>query len=334
MKICIERSDRMGDMILTLPIIQGIKEKNPKASIHVVASKNNLKICQLSNLIDKTYEKTNNSSAFKQLIKCTNDEKYDYYFSFSPGWFGLFLGYYSNSKFKSALILQSRYKSNMVSKYWQIIFSKIFFSQLKVVNRFKAIRENQDIHQTTTMMEVILNSGINLDKNHQSNFAFINAFTIKKDKKVCVIHLSSKWVNKYYQEDNFLELLKALKKKNLSIYLTSDETTKSKFHKIFTLYSSTDKANELINNEKQILLCNNFDFENWTSLLNQADYTITPESGCTHIASLTSSKLCVIYDADNLPKSIMREYAPWNKEYLALETNDIDLNKKLLNFVD
>ena len=334
MKICIERSDRMGDMILTLPIIQGIKEKNPNAIIDVVASKKNLKICQLSNLIDKTYEKTNNSSAFKQLIKCINDEKYDYYFSFSPGWFGLFLGYYSNSKFKSALILQSRYKSNMVSKYWQIIFSKIFFSQLKVVNRFKAIRENQDIHQTTTMMEVILNSGINLDKNHQSNFAFINAFTIKKDKKVCVIHLSSKWVNKYYQEDNFLELLKGLEKKNLSIYLTSDETTKSKFHKIFTLYSSTDKANELINNEKQILLCNNFDFENWTSLLNQADYTITPESGCTHIASLISSKLCVIYDADNLPKSIMREYAPWNKEYLALETNDMDLNKKLLNFVD
>ena len=334
MKICIERSDRMGDMILTLPIIQGIKEKNPKASIHVVASKKNLKICQLSNLIDKTYEKTNNSSDFKQLIKSIRDEKYDYYFSFSPGWFGLFLGYYSNSKFKSALILQSRYKSNMVSKYWQIIFSKIFFSQLKVVNRFKAIRENQDIHQTTTMMEVILNSGINLDKNHQSNFAFINAFTIKKDKKVCVIHLSSKWINKYYEEDNFLELLKVLEKKNLSIYLTSDETTKSKFHKIFTLYSSTDKANELINNEKQILLCNNFDFENWTSLLNQADYTITPESGCTHIASLTSSKLCVIYDADNLPKNIMREYAPWNKEYLALETNDMDLNKKLLNFVD
>ena len=30
MKICIERSDRMGDMILTLPVIQGIKEKNPK----------------------------------------------------------------------------------------------------------------------------------------------------------------------------------------------------------------------------------------------------------------------------------------------------------------
>ena len=30
MKICIERTDRMGDMILTLPVIQAIKEKNPK----------------------------------------------------------------------------------------------------------------------------------------------------------------------------------------------------------------------------------------------------------------------------------------------------------------
>jgi len=334
MKICIERSDRMGDMILTLPIIQGIKEKNPEASIDVVASKRNFKICQLSNMIDKTYEKTNNSSAFNQLIKSISDEKYDYYFSFSPGWFGLFLGYYSKCKFKSALILQTRYKSNMLSKFWQIIFSKIFFSQSKVVNRFKSFKENQDIHQTKTMMEVVLNSGISLNKNLKSNFAFTNLFTIKKDKKVCVIHLSSKWINKYYEEDNFLELLKALEKKDLSIYLTSDETTKTKFHKIFTLYSSTNKANELINNEKQILMCDNFDFENWTSLLNQADYTITPESGCTHIASLTSSKLCVIYDTDNSPQSIMCEYAPWKKEYLALETNDIDLNRKLLNFVE
>ena len=52
MKICIERSDRMGDMILTLPVIQGIKEKNPQAIIHVIASQKNSKICMQYNLID------------------------------------------------------------------------------------------------------------------------------------------------------------------------------------------------------------------------------------------------------------------------------------------
>mgnify|MGYP001359049697 CR=1 FL=1 len=45
MKICIVRSDRMGDMILTLPVIQGIKQKNPQAIIHVIASQKNVKRC-------------------------------------------------------------------------------------------------------------------------------------------------------------------------------------------------------------------------------------------------------------------------------------------------
>ena len=58
MKICIERSDRMGDMILTLPVIQGIKQQNPKTIIHVIGSKKNLKICKQFSLIDKTYEKS------------------------------------------------------------------------------------------------------------------------------------------------------------------------------------------------------------------------------------------------------------------------------------
>ena len=69
MKICIERSDRMGDMILTLPVIQAIKEKNPHAIIHVIASQKNLKICKQYSLIDKIFEKSNFSSSFSMLSK-------------------------------------------------------------------------------------------------------------------------------------------------------------------------------------------------------------------------------------------------------------------------
>ena len=93
MKICIERSDRMGDMILTLPVIQGIKEKNPQAIIHVIASQKNSKICNQFSLIDKIFEKTKLSSSFNNLKKSISAEKYDYYFTFSPGWFGLRLGF-------------------------------------------------------------------------------------------------------------------------------------------------------------------------------------------------------------------------------------------------
>ena len=332
MKICIERSDRMGDMILTLPVIQAIKEENPQATVHIVASKKNLKICKQFSLIDKIHERSQSFSAFYKLAKSISSEKYDYYFTFSPGWFGLFLGLLSNSKFKSSLILKSRYKSNFFSKLLQIIFSKIFYSMSLVIDRFKSLHENKNIHQTKMMMDVVSKSGLAISKNSKTNFKFTNLLALKKGKPIIVIHLSSKWINKYYSEDDFGDMLKSLKNKKLLIYLTCDETTKNKFSKIFYTYPVIDDPNNLNKNVENISICNNFDFENWTSLINQADYVVTPESGCTHIASLTKCKLAVIYDADNSPTSIKQEYSPWNKEYLSLESNDKALNQKLVNF--
>ena len=333
MKICIERSDRMGDMILTLPVIQGIKEKNPHAIVHVIASKKNSKICNQFSLIDKIFEKSKLSSSFNDLTKSIRAEKYDYYFTFSPGWFGLRLGFFSKSKFKSSLILKSRYSSNLFSKLDQIFFSKIFYSLSLVIDRFRSLKTNKNIHQTNMMMDLISKSGVAISRKTQTKFMFNNVFILNKNKPVCILHLSSKWVNNYYSEENFNDLLKLLNEKEILIYLTTDETTKNKFNKIFETFDAVEDPSDIQKSEKSILICNNFNFEDWTSLLNQADYVITPESGCTHIASLTKCKLAVIYDADNSPNSIRHEYAPWDKEYLALETNDKELNQKLFNLI-
>ena len=333
MKICIERSDRMGDMILTLPVIQGIKERNPQAIVHVIASQKNLKICEQFSFIDKIFEKSKLSSSFNNLTKSIIAEKYDYYFNFSPGWFGLLLGFFSKSNFKSSLILKSRYSSNVFSKLGQIFFSKVFYSLSFVINRFKLLQVNKDIHQTNMMMNVVSKSGIAISRKTQTKFIFNNNFTLNKNKPVCIVHLSSKWINDYYSEENFNDLLKLLNEKNILIYLTTDETTKNKFNKIFETFDILKDPSNIQKNNKSILICNNFNFENWTSLINQADYVITPESGCTHIASLTKCKLAIIYDSDNFPNSIKQEYAPWNKEYLNLETNDKKLNQKLFNFI-
>ena len=333
MKICIERSDRMGDMILTLPVIQGIKEKNPQAIIHVIGSQKNSNICKQFSLIDKVFEKSTLSSSLKKLNKSISEEKYDYYFTFSPGWFGLRLGFFSKSKVKSSLILKSRYKSNIFSKLDQIFFSKLFYSFSFVINRFESLQENKNIHQSNMMMDVVSKSGLTLSRKIQPKFTFSNVFALSKNKPVCIIHLSSKWINNYYSEDNFNNLLKLLNEKDISIYLTTDETTKNKFITIFENFDVVEDPSNIEKSTKNILICNNFNFENWTSLINQADYVITPESGCTHIASLTKCKLAVIYDSNNAPDSIRQEYSPWNKEYLALETNDKELNQKLFNFI-
>ena len=217
MKICIERSDRMGDMILTLPVIQGIKDKNPHAIVHVIASQKNSKICKQFSMIDKIFEKSKLSSSFNDLTKSIRAEKYDYYFTFSPGWFGLRLGFFSKSKFKSSLILKSRYSSNLFSKLDQIFFSKIFYSLSLVIDRFKSLKTNKNIHQTNMMMDLISKSGVAISRKTQTKFMFNNVFILNKSKPVCILHLSSKWINNYYSEENFNDLLKLLNEKEILI---------------------------------------------------------------------------------------------------------------------
>ena len=52
-KICISRIDKMGDMILTLPVIKSVKIQNPLLEIHVLASTYNAKVLNNIKYVDK-----------------------------------------------------------------------------------------------------------------------------------------------------------------------------------------------------------------------------------------------------------------------------------------
>ena len=112
MKICISRIDRMGDMVLTLPVIKSLKIENPNSEIHILSSNINFKIVKDLKYIDKIYiiEKSV-ISFFKEIIKIRKN-KYDLFLNFSPSKKSFFLCVFSKSIKKSSLILKSRYKKN------------------------------------------------------------------------------------------------------------------------------------------------------------------------------------------------------------------------------
>ena len=53
--ICIIRNDKMGDMILTFPIIKAIKLSYPNSNIVVICSNTNSFLCEEAPFIDKYY---------------------------------------------------------------------------------------------------------------------------------------------------------------------------------------------------------------------------------------------------------------------------------------
>ena len=85
MKICILRTDRMGDMLLTLPVILSLKVSNPGAEIHVICSKKNFKVIKDINYIDKIFKiKDDLTSDIKSIVRIRK-YKYHYVFNFTPG---------------------------------------------------------------------------------------------------------------------------------------------------------------------------------------------------------------------------------------------------------
>ena len=148
MKICLVRNDKMGDMILTLPVVQGLKEVNKNCKIDIVCSKKNYKICKNYKSINKIFLL---QSKFYQILKTISklrNEDYDYIFTFSPGIVSILISIFSKSKTKSLLIFKSRYKNNYVSKFFDRILGTIFFNHCKIIDRQLRYSQNIPIHQT------------------------------------------------------------------------------------------------------------------------------------------------------------------------------------------
>ena len=320
MKIAIIRADRMGDMILTLPIIKAIKEINTSIDIDIYASKKNKKILKEFSYIDKIYD--------FGILK-TNTQKYDCILNFTPGWKSLFLIFFLKSSLKGNLILTSRYNNKKYSKFLIIIFSKIFFNKTLVVNRKQRFNNNQQLHQTNLMFELLDLCKISYSKNIEVERYLPQYKKITSNKKICLIHLSSKWINDFYSEVDFLNLLLKLKR-NFQIAMTTDETTKDKFNLIFKKFKIIGNTNfDQFNSIKDTTIFDNLDFNNWTQIIYSSTLVITPECGCTHIASICKIPTKIIYDAKNKPNMIYEEYFPWNSQHEKFIFNNKNLNTAL-----
>ena len=322
MKIGIIRADRMGDMILTLPIIKAIKIANPKAIIHVFCSNKNFKVVKEFKYINKIFNI--NISYKKEKVA------YDYLLNFTPGWKSFFICSNIKSNHKSNIILTSRYRKKLYSKILIIILSKIFFKKTLIIDRINRYVNKASIHQTKIMFELLKICNIPFRENILIENFLEREKTIKLKKKLCLIHLSSKWINKYYNEDDFLILVSNLRKK-FNLLLTTDETTYKKFVKINSLFPS-------INNKQyykykfldEVIILENMDFNNWINAINSSSLVITPECGCTHIAAICKIPTKIIYDADNKPDMINKEFSPWQSEYEKFIFDDIQLNLSLI----
>ena len=336
-QICISRLDKMGDMILSLPIIKAIKVANPSTQICVLASHRNAKVLKGLNYIDKIIV-INTSSNLRAIFKNISSFRklnFDFFFNLSPTLLSYFFCFFSNSKNKATLIFLSRYKKSIYSKIFTRLFSKIFCRYVHIIDRYSKLRNNEDIHQTKMIFDLIKICHIPFDSNTTIDISLprdkLNLIPL--NKALITLHLSDSWINKFYTEENFLELVLRLPKNKYVYVLTTDNSTKNKFKKIYNNFETFDNK-DLVSIKKlknNITILDNLNYENWIHVIYSSNQVITPECGCTHISAACKVPVIIIYDSDNLPEAIYKEYHPWKSKHKRLIFNDMKLNEKIVN---
>ena len=175
-------------------------------------------------------------------------------------------------------------------------------------------------------------------------------------EKTITIHLSDKWINSFYSENNLLELISSINNKNFKVILTTDHSTQNKFKKIYDHYKMisgiefrnlTDtidnngpnkKSIQLINEafknsksmQKNTIILDNLDYDSWLMVIYSSSVVITPECGCSHIAAACKTPVNIIYDPNNYPEAIHKEYAPWKSKYNKFVFDEKNLNQNLI----
>ena len=309
-KICIIRDDRLGDTILTLPIIQKLRKTYIDSRITLVISSISEELVKKFDFFDNLIISKNNIETIRKI----NQNKFDLILNFSPlkkRFYKLFL----KSKTKIHLSFQSRYKYKN-RRSIQIAFLKLFFHKIYCYERNDL---NKLCNQTEFMDNLLVSEGVyKSEKPNKINLNLGNNLIFDY-----LIHLSDRWFKSDYRNKDLINLIEILIKTNSKICITTD------------LYLSNNLKNlidEIIKNFKLNCFIRP-SFEEWINLIDQSNVIMTFESGCSHICGILNKKTLIIYDNQNKPDFIMKEYKPYEiKDLVQIKSdNGQKLNDKIIS---
>lgn len=331
--ICIIRNDRMGDMILTLPIIKEIKDCIPNSNIYVVSSKTNFFLCKEASFIDEYLIYDKKFTVFKKIkfLKKFRNLSFDFVFNFNQNIESFLLFLVSDSIKKSLIIYLSRYRNPNFSKILQRLLIRFLNINYIQIDRNNFFKNEINFHQTEIMYQCVKKD---LSINKPKSFYFLPKKNNLKNyfQERILLHLSNKWIDNIYNEELFFELLENLSKKYGKLYLSTDQTSNNNFKKVYESFVKyNDKClHKLHQSNEEIIILDKLNFENWRKAIISSKLVITYECGCVHVASMSNVPLIIVYDYKNKPHMIHKEYAPYTSNYEKVIVNQELINQEIM----
>jgi len=280
-KILIVRTDRLGDVILSTPVIKNLRSAYPKAHIVFMCRPYTVQALEGNPYLDEliVYDKYGKHKSLWASIK-----------------FSLFL---RSKKFDWAIILHPTNRVNLVTFLAGIPFRagwdrKLGFLLSRRIAHHKQEGKKHEVEYTLDILRKIgvpvLEKEVYFPINKDSEAKIeqvLKSRGLNKEDKLIVIHPCASCPSKRWPQDYFLELIKLLKAyKGVRIAVISSQAEK--------------EFGEKIAGDKDIIdLRAKLDISQTASLLKRAVLFISNDSGPVHIAAGLKTPVISIFGRKN-----------------------------------
>lgn len=277
MKILVVRFSSIGDIVLTFPVLRGIKEQLPKAELHFLTKASYKELIIGSKHIDKVHLL---NGKLDELIPSLKVENYD-----------VIIDLHNN--------LRTRILSFKLGKkcyrFPKLNFQKWLLTQWKIDRLPK-------VHIVERYFEAVKNIGVTNDfKNNEFSIPEKHHISILnqlgfQEKKYLAVAIGAQFATKRIPESKLLEILE---KVNLPIVLLGGKEDVKQAQIL------CDK----LNHKSIQSVCGNFSILQSASIVSQAKVVLSNDTGLMHIAACFSVPIISVW-GNTVPELGMYPYKP------------------------
>lgn len=286
-KIIVSRTDKIGDLVLSIPSFFMLKRMYPEAEVTVLVRKYNYEIVKNLSYIDRVVKIDDYTQ--KDLLKKIGYFKAD-----------LFIALYNDSFVgKLAKASGAKYRVGPYSKISSLFFYNKGIFQKRSLSKKNEAEYNLDLikHIDSRLYneKFEINTGIVLtDKNREVAEKFLESREIQGE--ILVINPFMGGSAKNIRDEEYSSLLKKLSQKNpaLNIIVTAHISDEKRMEKLLTGLSD----------RKIYPFLNGGDLLNTAAVIEKADLYFGGSTGPTHIAASLGRKIVALYPAKKTQSTV------------------------------
>ena len=275
MKILIVRFSSIGDIVLTTPVIRCLKEQLTNVEIHFLSKTKFESVIKENPYLDKIWLIEKNTS---EVIRDLQNEKFD-----------LIIDLHHNlrtAKLKLQLKTQSYSFDKLNFRKWlKTIFKPLSLPNLHIVDRYLE----------TVKTLGVKNDGKGLDYFiHEKDWVVAKEFNPILENKFVALVIGGSYFTKQIPKNKLIEICTKLKQPAVLL---------------------GGKEEEMIGKEIELMFphvinaCGRFKLNQSASILKQAEWVISSDTGLMHIASAFKKKILSIW-GNTIPEFGMSPYLP------------------------